>query len=58
MELSSALYTHLQLLKAGVGAQTAVWEAFFHGLHYNPDVPESKDCYDITVKYSDRRLGE
>jgi hypothetical protein len=58
MELSSAVYTHTQLLKAGVDARIAVWEGLFHGFFYNPDVPESKDCYDIIVKYFDRQLGK
>ena len=58
MELSSALYTHIQLLKAGVDARIAVWEGLFHGFFYNPDVPESRDCYDIIVRYFDRQLGK
>jgi len=58
MEMSSAVYTHTQLLKAGVDARIAVWEGLFHGFFYNPDVPESKDCYDVVVKYFDRQLGK
>jgi hypothetical protein len=29
----------------------------FHGFFYNVDVPESRDCYDVIVKFFDRYLG-
>jgi acetyl esterase/lipase len=56
-ELSSAVYTHAQLVKQGVDADLHVWEGMFHGFFYNIDVPESRDCYDVIVKFFDRRLG-
>ena len=56
--LSDALYTHSQLVKLGVEAELHVWEGLFHGFFYNPDVPESKDCYDVIVKFFDRHLGK
>ena len=56
-EMSGALYTHAQLVKLGVDAELHVWEALFHGFFYNPDVPESRDCYDVIVKFFDRHLG-
>jgi len=57
-ELSNAVYTHTQLVKAGVDAQLHVWEGLFHGFFYNPDVPESRDCYDVIVKFFDQELAE
>lgn len=56
-ELSSAVYTHSQLVKLGVDAELHVWEGLFHGFWYNPDVPESRDAYDVIVKFFDRQLG-
>lgn len=56
-ELSSAVYTHSLLVKEGVDAELHVWEGMFHGFFYNPDVPESRDCYDVIVKFFDRHLG-
>jgi len=56
-EMSGALYTHNQLVKRGVDAELHVWDGLFHGFFYNPDVPESRDCYDIIVRFFDRRLG-
>ena len=56
-ELSGAVYTHNQLVKQGVEAELHVWDGLFHGFFYNPDVPESRDCYAIIVRFFERRLG-
>jgi monoterpene epsilon-lactone hydrolase len=56
-ELSSAAHTHTLLIKQGVDAELHVWEGLFHGFFYNVDVPESRDCYDVIVKFFDRKLG-
>ena len=56
-EMSSAVHTHSQLVKLGVDAELHVWEGLFHGFFYNPDVPESRDAYDVIVKFFDRHLG-
>ncbi len=57
-ELSSAVYTHAQLIKQGVDARLHVWDGMFHGFLYNPDVPESKESYAVIVKFFDENLGE
>jgi acetyl esterase/lipase len=56
-ELSNAVYTHTQLVKQGVAADLHVWEGMFHGFFYNPDVPESRECYDVIVRFFADRLG-
>jgi epsilon-lactone hydrolase len=56
-ELSSALYTHEQLVKMGVEAELHVWEGLFHGFFYNAEVPESKDAFNVMIKFFDRHLG-
>jgi len=56
-EMSGALYTHTQLGKLGVDTELHVWDGLFHGFFYNPDVPESRDCYNAIVKFFDRHLG-
>ncbi len=43
-ELSAALYTHEQLVKAGVDTELHVWEGLFHGFFYNADVPRVEGC--------------
>ncbi|HUQ52999.1 MAG TPA: alpha/beta hydrolase fold domain-containing protein [Gammaproteobacteria bacterium] len=57
-ELSNAVYTHAQLVKHGVDADLHVWEGMFHGFFYNPDVPESRECYDVVVRFFADRLGK
>jgi epsilon-lactone hydrolase len=56
--LSSALYTHTQLTKFGVDAELHVWEGLRHAFFVNdPDAPESKEVWDVVVKFFDKRLG-
>ena len=57
-ELSNAVYTHIQLVKQDVPAELYVWDGMFHGFFYNPDVPESRECFDVILKFFDRWLGK
>ncbi len=57
-ELSSAVYTHSLLVKEGVDAELHVWEGMFHGFFYNPDVPESKDCFNVIINFFNHHLGK
>ncbi len=56
-EYSSAVHTHAQLVRLGVDAELHVWEGLFHGFFYNADVPESREAYDVMVRFFDRHLG-
>ncbi len=56
-DLGSSVYTHAALVEAGVEAELHVWDGMFHGFFYNPDVPESREAFDVIVKFFDRRLG-
>jgi acetyl esterase/lipase len=55
---SGAIYTHEQLVKLGVDAELHVWEGLFHGFFYNADVPESRDAFNVMIKFFDRRLAK
>src|SRR5690349_780082 len=56
--LSPAVYTHTQLVKLGVDAQLHVWEAMVHGFFgIHPELPESREAWDVIVKFFDSRLG-
>lgn len=55
-ELSTAVYTHTQLTKAGVEAELHVWEGMWHGFIYNPDLPESREAYNVIKKFFQKRL--
>ncbi|HTY94522.1 MAG TPA: alpha/beta hydrolase fold domain-containing protein [Steroidobacteraceae bacterium] len=55
-ELSSAVYSHSLLVKAGAQSDLHVWEGMFHGFFYNVDVPESRDCFNVIVHFFDSKL--
>lgn len=56
-DLSSAVYTHTQLVKHGVDAQLYLQDGMFHAFFYNPDTPESHDAYTVMTRFFDRHLG-
>lgn len=56
-DLSAASHTHRLLVKAGVEAELHVWEGLFHGFFYNVDVPESREVFDVIVRFFDEHLG-
>jgi acetyl esterase/lipase len=57
-DLSAASHTHRLLVKAGVEAELHVWDGLFHGFFYNVDVPESREVFDVIVRFFDRHLGK
>ncbi|MBI4164648.1 MAG: alpha/beta hydrolase [Acidobacteria bacterium] len=60
--LSPAAYTHAQLTKAGVEAALHVWEGAAHCSFaqpvVDPAVPETRQAWDVTVKFFDKHLGK
>jgi acetyl esterase/lipase len=56
LELSAAVHSHIQMLKAGAVAELAVWEGMDHGFWRDPDLPESREAYDVIVKFFERHL--
>jgi epsilon-lactone hydrolase len=54
--LSGTLYTNTQLVKQGVATELHVWDGLFHGFFYNADVPESRDAFNVMIKFFDRNL--
>ncbi len=57
-DLSNAVHTHIELAKQRVPAELYVWEGMFHGFLYNPDVPESQECFDFIVRFFNTWLGK
>lgn len=57
-ELSSAVKTHTRLVALGVDADRHVWKGLFHGFFYNFDVPESREAYDVMLRFFDHKLGK
>jgi monoterpene epsilon-lactone hydrolase len=55
--LSGVVFTHSQLVKAGVDAELHIWEGMRHAEFYNTRVPESKDTWDVIVSFFNKNLG-
>jgi len=55
---SSVIYAHSRLVRAGVEADLHVWEGMWHGFFFDPDLPESKEVFDIVSWFFDRHLGK
>jgi acetyl esterase/lipase len=55
--MSSATHSHLQLIKANVPAELYIWEGMEHAFMYDPNLPESREAYDVIVKFFERHLA-
>jgi epsilon-lactone hydrolase len=55
--MSSAIHSHVQLIKAGVDADLHLWDGLEHAFMYDMTLPESHEVYDVVVKFFDRHLG-
>jgi acetyl esterase/lipase len=55
-EMSAAVHSHAQLVKAGVDAALHVWEGMWHGFTEDFDLPEAEDARDVIVKFWNRHL--
>jgi len=55
--MSSAIFTHSQLVKLGVDAELHVWDGLGHGFLLDPNLPESREAYAVIVSFFDRHLG-
>ena len=55
--LSLVIYTHTQLMHAGVEAELHVWEGLGHAFFFDPEIPESRQAYDAIVKFFDKHLS-
>jgi len=57
LAMSSAIYMNEQLSELGVPTELHVWDGMFHGFFYDADVPESRACYRMVVRFFERQLG-
>jgi acetyl esterase/lipase len=57
LAMSSAIYTNEGLSELGVPTELHVWDGLFHGFFYDPDVPESRACYRVMVRFFEHRLA-
>jgi acetyl esterase/lipase len=56
--LSSVAHTHSVLIAQGVPAELHVWEGLGHAFFFDPELPESREVYAVTVKFFDTHLGK
>jgi acetyl esterase/lipase len=56
MEMSAAVNTHRELVKAGVDAELHVWDGLGHAFFYNPDLPESREAFDVMARFFQQHL--
>jgi len=55
--LSEVAVTHAKLVRLGVQADLHVWEGMSHIFSNDPEFPESREAYDVTVQFFDKHLG-
>lgn len=56
-DMSASTRAHLDLLKAGVDAQLALWDGLDHCFTYNPDMPESREAYGLVAKFFEAKMN-
>jgi epsilon-lactone hydrolase len=56
-ELSSAVFTHRRLVKAGADSTLHVWDGLPHAFHLNVGLPESRELFDVVGSFFDKHLG-
>lgn len=55
--LSNTITAHRDLVKAGVDADLHVWDGLWHAFFTDPDLPESRDAYDVIAHFFAARLA-
>jgi epsilon-lactone hydrolase len=58
LALSSVVYTHSALVQQGVPAELYIWEGLPHAFFLDPDLPQSREVYEITARFFERYLGK
>lgn len=57
-EFSAALDSHNRLSRAGVESRFHGWDGMFHGFFYNSEMPESREAYDVMVRFFNTHLAK
>ena len=56
MEMSAAVNTHRELVKAGVDADLHVWDGLGHAFFYNISLPESREAFQVMSDFFSKHL--
>lgn len=57
-DMSAAIETHRNLLRAGAVSQLNMWDGMGHCFFTDPDLPESREAFQVMAKFFDRWLGK
>jgi epsilon-lactone hydrolase len=55
-EMSAAINTHRELVKAGVEADLHMWDGLGHAFFYDSGLPESKEAFDVMAAFFRKHL--
>ncbi|WP_229238194.1 alpha/beta hydrolase [Dyella amyloliquefaciens] len=58
MAMSSVVQSQTLLVRAGVQTELHVWDGMWHSFFSDPEIPESREAYEVIVKFFDRYLGQ
>lgn len=56
-EFSAVLNSHNKLAAAGVESEFHGWDGMFHGFFYSSEMPESREAYDIMVRFFESHMA-
>jgi acetyl esterase/lipase len=56
-DLSGAVNTHRELVKAGVDAELHLWDGLGHAFFYDIGLPESREAFAVMTRFFRRHLG-
>ena len=56
--MSSVIQSQRLLSAAGVDAELHVWDGMWHSFFSDPEMPESREAYQVIVDFFERKLGQ
>lgn len=58
LAMSSVVQTHSVLIQQGVPAELYIWEGLPHAFFMDPNLPQSREVYEVTARFFERHLGK
>lgn len=58
LAMSSVVQTHSVLIQQAVPAELYIWEGLPHSFFVDPELPQSREMYEVTARFFDRYLGK
>jgi acetyl esterase/lipase len=55
-DMSAAIDTHRELVKAGVDADLHLWDGLGHAFFMDIDLPESREAFDVMTHFFQKHL--